>query len=267
MRAASLIALALLLAAQAACAGNSEKKGYWWGFDDAPADQDRKPAHPDLPPPPGEQRLLALYPTDVEKLIQQYRDYALWKMTPEHVEWYYRLQDFARRRANAFMSVTQVVMLQHPGLNMNTEYPETTPGIDAHAARQQQDIDALLKRDADHAALILLSRAGCAYCEVQRNTLRYFRQQHPGWQLREVDVDRQPRIKAKFSVDYTPTTVVILRGSQQWFPVAVGVESVTGLEQNLYRALRLLEGDSDPARFTLQGYQQDGIMDPEGVPK
>ena len=37
--------------------------------------------------------------------FEDYRQYALWKLTPEHVTWYYGLQDFARRRSRAFMDV------------------------------------------------------------------------------------------------------------------------------------------------------------------
>lgn len=258
-------------AASSAVGGDSdaaarEKHGYWWyekqpDPDEAPKD---KPEHPDMAPPPSDSQLVAMHPKDLEKLMDDYRDYALWKMTPEHVSWYYRLQDFARRRSQAFMNVTEVVMLQNAGMNMNAEYPDTTPGLNAHATRMRNDINALLQAKAQDAAIIMLSREGCEYCKVQHNTLVYFQQQHPGWTVREVDIAQHPEIKEQFSVEYTPTTVVIFKGdSKRWFPVAVGVTSVTGVEEGIYRAIRMLQGDTDPATFTMQEYERGGVLDPE----
>lgn len=259
--------LVLVSAAAGAGAENPEKKGYWWNKVEPAAETEApKPEHPDLGPPPADPQLEAMYPKDVEKLIEDYRDYALWKMTPEHVSWYYRLQDFARRRSTAFMNVTEYVMLTQASMNVNTDYPENTPGLTAHATAMQQEIDGVLKAHSGDAALVMLSRQGCPYCGAQRNILRYFSQRHPDWEIREFDIDRQPEVKAKFSVDYTPTTVVIFKGGdKQWFPVSVGVDSVSGIEENVFRAIRLMKGETSPETFTLQQYQQGGVMDPTGA--
>ena len=244
---------------------NDEKKGYWWYRVEPPAEtlEDEKPTHPDLTPPPSEAALAKMYPKDVEKMIDDYRQYALWKMTPEHVTWYYHLQDFARRRSQAFMNVTQYVMVTDAGLNMQTEYPQNSPGLAAREATYNASIDNRLNKERGSAALVELSRKSCSYCKAQHNALLYFQQKH-GWEVKDIDIDQHPEVKAKFSVDYTPTTVVIFRGTDKWFPVSVGVDSVTRIEQNLYQALRLLRGETDAQSFTLQDYQQGGLLDPKG---
>jgi len=222
--------------------------------------------HPDLQAPPSEDELAKMYPKDVEKVIDDYREYALWKMTPEHVTWYYHLQDFARRRSQAFMNVTQYVMVTDAGLNMQTEYPENAPGLAARQATYNASINDRLDKEKGGAALILLSRKSCPYCQAQHNALLYFQQRH-GWEIKDIDIDEHPEVKANFSVDYTPTTVVIFRGTDKWFPVSVGVESVSRIEQNLYSALRVMRGETDAQRYTLQDYQDGGKYDPQGAPK
>ena len=250
--------------AWAAQAVASERQGYWWKRE-APRETPVDPLEMVAPPP--EEELLKLHPKDVEKMIGDYRDFALWKMNPEHVTWYYTLQDFARRRSRAFMNVTDVVMLENPALNMNTVYPESPPGQEARLAQYNSSLDSRLNEERDKAALVLLSRKGCSYCDAQRAALKYFQQRH-GWEVREVDIDENPKMAIKFAVDYTPTTVVIFRGSDLWMPVSVGVDNVPSIEEGLYKALRLLNGETTPEQFDVHEYQDRGPYDPNrGVSK
>ena len=236
-----------------------EKRGYWWKKDEPPSDDAAVQAP--LPPPPSEEQLLKLHPKEVAKLIDDYRDNALWSMKPEHVTWYYRLQDFARRRARAFMNVTDYVMLQNPGLNMNTVYSDSPPGQEARRAEYEKSIGDRLDEEKGSAGLLLLVRRGCPYCEAQRTELKYFQQRH-GWDIKEVDIGDNPQVGAQFGVDYTPTTLVVFRNSDQWMPVSVGVDTVPTIEEGLYKALRLMHGETSPDRYDLQEYQDGGPYDP-----
>jgi conjugal transfer pilus assembly protein TraF len=245
------------LAPASAAPDKAGREGYWWRKEAPPEVPDAR----ELPTPPSEAELLKLHPKEVEKLLQDYRDFALWKLNPEHVTWYYYLQDFARRRSRAFMNVTDLVMLENPALNMNTVYPESPPGQDARLAQYNTALDSRLDQERDRAALVLLTRKGCPYCDAQRGALKYFQQRH-GWEVREFDIDENPQVGAKFSVDYTPTTVVIFRDSEQWMPVSVGVDTVPAIEAGLYKALRLLHGETSPQQFDLTEYQDGGPYDP-----
>jgi conjugal transfer pilus assembly protein TraF len=249
-------------AAEHAGAAAGEKQGYWWKKDPPPeAVPETDSPQEDLGPPPAEQELLKLHPKQVAKLIEDYRDYALWKMEPEHVTWYYTLQDFARRRSRAFMNVTDYVMLQNPALNMNTVYPESPPGQDARLEEFNASIAARLDDERDRAGLVLLTRKGCHYCDAQRTALKYFQQRH-GWEIKEIDIEDFPNLAARFGVDYTPTTIVVFRGSDQWMPVSVGVDTVPTIEEGLYKALRLIHGETTPQQFDVHEYQDGGPYDP-----
>lgn len=152
-------------------------------------------------------------------------------------------------------------MLRNSGLNMNTEYPTNTPGQNARVMAREQEVTGRVGGAREHAALILLTQPGCGYCEAQRATLNNFKQRH-GWAVREIDITQQPAAVTKFGTDYTPTTIMIVRDSNEWVPVAVGVESVAKIEESIYRSLRLLEGETTPQQFTLQQTQDGGVNDP-----
>lgn len=251
-------AFAVVLSTAAAV---DEKQGYWWKKDPPTPPDAEAPTHPDLPPPPDEATLQAMHPADFAKMLEDYRQYALWKMEPQHVAWYYQLQDVARRKARAFMNVTETVMLQNPELNMNSVYPTNNAGQAARKAQRDDSIAQRLALERDRAALVLLTRPGCGFCEPQRATLKHFQARH-GWEVKEFNLDESPQAIARFGTDYTPTTIVIFRDSTDWMPVAVGVESVPRVEESVYRAIRLVRGETTPQQFSVQEFQEGSPLDP-----
>lgn len=239
---------------------DDERRGYWWKKDPPPKVEEN-PEHPDLAAPPSEVALQAMHPQDFAKLLEDYRQYALWKMEPEHVAWYYELQDFARRKSRAFMNVTETVMLERPELNMNSVYPTTNAGQAARKTQHDESIANRLMLERDNVALVLLTRPSCGFCEPQRATLKHFQARH-GWEIKEYNLDESPQAAARFGTDYTPTTLVIFRSSPDWMPVAVGVESVPRVEESVYRAIRLMRGETTPQQFSLQEFQEGSPLDP-----
>jgi conjugal transfer pilus assembly protein TraF len=237
-----------------------EKRGYWWKKE-PPTPMSEEEAHRDLGPPPSEETLLAMHPQEVEKLVEEYREFAIWKMNEDTVRWYFQMQDFARRRARAFMNVTELVMLQNPELNMQTVYPTNPAGQQARAVQRAGSREGRIHKERERAALVMLTRQGCGYCDAQRGVLQHFQSKF-GWEIVEVDVEAQPQMAAKFAAETTPTTVVIFRDSPAWQPVALGVETLEGLEDGVYRALRFVSGEVQADQYTLQEFQDGGLYDP-----
>lgn len=250
--------LAALLATLPALAGEGNRYGYWWYEDPEPGAEDEWK----LGPPPPEEKLKMMKPSEFEKMLEDYREYAVMSDDLESTAWYYELQDFARRRSRSFMNRTEVVMLQRAELNMNTEYPVSNTGQNAREQKRQQSIDSRLRKERNNVALVLLSKPSCPYCPAQKNALKYFQQRH-GWAVKEINIEERPDIADKFGSRYTPTTVMIIRGSDEWMPVSVGVDNVPRIEENAYRALRMLRGETSASQFTLQEYQDGGAYDPQ----
>lgn len=260
------LAAALAIAAPAAAkegiadANAPAKQGYWWyqapPAPEPPADPDRL-VKPVIPP----MAVLATWtPPKIRRLIEQQRDFAATVLTLEAVADFWRLEDFARRKARAFAGVTQLALLQHPELNARSANPmvgdaraELTAGKDALRRRY-------LRAHAADFALVMFSREECGYCRVQWPIIQRF-QDETGWQVTLQDLNRKPELGRRFGVEVTPTTMVIRRGSQQRMVIATGVEAYPNLVQTAYQAVRLLSGDIRPEQFLTGAGEEGGFFD------
>jgi conjugal transfer pilus assembly protein TraF len=236
------------------------KHGYWW-YEIPPPPKPLEPADELVKPaiPPMAQ-LATWTPPRIRKLIEQQRDYAATVLTVEAVADFWRLQDFARRKARAFAGVTQLAMLQHPELNSKSANPMVG---DARAELNAQK-DGLrrgyLRAKSGEFALVMFSRSTCGYCRVQWPILQRF-QEEMGWQVTLMDIDRRPELAVRYGVEITPTTMLIRRNSAQRMVIASGVETYPNLAQMAYQATRLLSGDIRPEQFMTGPGEEDGFFD------
>lgn len=245
---------------------SQDKPGWWW------YQQTPKPTSPEstevpaqsrreLPPPPPLSELLQKHPDEIKALLEDYKKEAVWKPTPENVRDYYIIQDAARRKALAFTAVSGMVMLQNPNMNVAAEYPVNPPGISAKARRKYNEIQKYLATKRNEHALIMFTQEHCEYCVEQRASVRYFADK-TGWKIKEVDIVKTPAVAARFGIKQTPTIIVIQRNSTRWMPVALGVESGDYIEQNTYRAVKLLRGEITPEQFYTLEFERGGVFDP-----
>lgn len=237
------------------------KQGYWW-YAPAPEASDDK-AEPDAlakPVIPTMTELARWTPPKIRKLIEEQRDYAATVLSVDAVSDFWRLQDFARRKARAFAGVTQIAMLQHPELNAKSANPMVSDARDQMLALKDGVRRAYLRAQARDFALVMFSRASCGYCRVQWPVVQRF-QDEMGWQVTLQDLDRRPEIAQRYGVEVTPTTMVIRRGSPQRMVIATGVEAYPNLIQTAYQAVRLLSGDIRPEQFLTGAGEEDGFFD------
>lgn len=237
--------------------GQSGRQGYWWyQKPPEPARAPEEDAPLDKPAIPPMRELATWTPPRIAKLITAQRDYAATVLTVEAVADFWRLQDFARRKARAFAGVTQLAMLLHPELNAKSANPMVGDARSAMGAQKDAIRRAYLRGQAARYALVMFSRASCGYCRVQWPILQRFQEEH-GWQVINQDLDAHPELAARFGVEVTPTTMIIRRNSAQRMIVATGVEAYPNLAQTAYQAARLLNGDIRPEQF-LSGAGEDG---------
>ncbi|WP_422058764.1 conjugal transfer protein TraF [Sphingomonas sp.] len=255
-----LMPAAVLAQAAQDAAAAKRKHGYWW-YETPPPPKPPEPADELVKPaiPPMAQ-LATWTPPRIRKLIEQQRDYAATVLTVDAVADFWRLQDFARRKARAFAGVTQLAMLQHPELNSKSANPMVG---DARAELNAQK-DGLrrgyLRAKSGEFALVMFSRSTCGYCRVQWPILQRF-QEEMGWQVTLMDIDRRPELAVRYGVEITPTTMLIRRNSAQRMVIASGVETYPNLTQMSYQATRLLSGDIRPEQFMTGPGEEDGFFD------
>lgn len=249
-------------AAQAQVQGDQNpRSGYWW-YQAPPKTAELKDDPDALVKPviPPMAELATWTPPKIRKLIEQQRDYAATVLTVDAVADFWRLQDFARRKARAFAGVTQIAMLQHPELNSKSANPMVGDARDQLSAQKDQIRRQYLRAHANEFALVMFSRSTCGYCRVQWPIVQRF-QEEMGWQVTLQDIDRKPELGQRFGVEVTPTTMIIRRGSQQRMVIAAGVEAYPNLIQMAYQAVRLLSGDIRPEQFLTGAGEEDGFFD------
>lgn len=254
------IALACLAAADMAGAAHSapQKQGYWWYEAPKPAKQEAEAI--EKPVIPAMAELATWTPPKIRKLIEQQRDYAATVLTVDAVADFWKLQDFARRKARAFAGVTQLALLQHPELNSKSANPMVGDARTELTAQKDAMRRSYLRSHANEFALVMFSRESCGYCRVQWPIIQRF-QEETGWEVTQIDLDRRPEVKERFGIDVTPTTMLIRRGRNQRMPVANGVEAYPNLVQTAYQAVRLLLGDIRPEQFLTAPGEDDGFFD------
>lgn len=271
MRRRLALAAALLLPTQAALAQASESAGpqsgsggYWW-YQAPPKVEKAEEEKPDpdalvKPVIPPMAQLATWTPPKIRTLIEQQRDYAATVLTVEAVSDFWRLQDFARRKARAFAGVTQLAMLTHPELNARAANPMVGEARDVLGAQKDQLRRQYLRAKAGEFALVMFARASCGYCRVQWPIVQRF-QDEMGWQVSLMDLDRKPELGQRFGVEVTPTTMVIRRNSAQRMVIAAGVETYPNIAQMAYQAVRLLSGDIRPEQWLTAAGEEDGFFD------
>ncbi|TAJ74920.1 MAG: conjugal transfer protein TraF [Sphingobium sp.] len=241
--------------------GDRGTRGYWW-YETPKADAADKTDNEIVPKPviPPMAELAKWAPPRIAKLIEQQRDYAATVLTIDAVADFWRLQDFARRKARAFAGVTQLAMLTYPQLNARAANPMVGEARDALGAHKDQVRRHYLRAHAGEFALVMFARDSCGYCKVQWPIVQRF-QEDMGWQVSLMDLDRKPELSQRFGVEVTPTTMVIRRNSAQRMVIAAGVETYPNIAQMAYQAVRLLRGDIRPEQWLTGAGEEDGFFD------
>lgn len=235
------------------------RQGYWW-YQAPEAEAKDEPGQLAKPSIPPMAELATWTPPKIRKLIEDQRDYAATVLTVEAVTDFWRLEDFARRKARAFAGITQIAMLQNPELNSKSANPMVGDARAQLSAQKDTIRIRYLRAHAGEFALVMFSRAACGYCRVQWPIVQRF-QDETGWQVTRIDLDQRPETGGRFGVDVTPTTMLIRRGSAQRMIVATGVEAYPNLAQMTYQAVRLLRGDIRPEQFMTGPGEDAGFFD------
>lgn len=265
----TLIALTLIsLACHATASASAEpvknnpKHGLFWY--ETPKKEEEKKVEAKYPRPvvPSAEELFQMHPKDMQELLDKTRDYAVYKLSPDAVLDYYKVQDATRRKASAFTNLTGYVMLDNPSLNAAQDYPITNPGNAEKQRERQASKNKALQKNRNEYALLFFTEPNCGFCVQQSRILENF-QRDSSWYIKQIDITREPAAKKKFNVDRAPVTILIKRNSpDKWMPVSVGVDSLDNLRTSIYNMTRVLNGEIDPRQFFTNEQQQGGFFDP-----
>lgn len=247
-------------------------RGYWFYEDPPKKAKAKKPRRGTIPtaraplgPLPPYKDLMDAHPADLRQVFTERLEEAVWRPTPKNVYAFMLVKDVARRKALAVTQMHSYLLLKYPQLNMNSVRAVHTFARDTEAREKQREITSALARERNRYALIYFRSDTCVFCKEQDSAIHYF-QIRTGWQVKEVDVNRMPRLARDMNIEVTPSIILIKRGTDDYMPVAVGATASTDLEGNIYRGMRLLKGEVTPQQFFMYEFDKGGLMDPKGDP-
>ena len=242
------------------------KRGWWW-YEKIPLEkrdrdekvEDGKKRSPRLSDYTMEE-LWNMYPDDFQAVLMAFQKKAVQVPSENNVREYYVVQDIARRKSLAFANVSAAVMQKYPDLSVAADYPITAPGRNAEVSQRTDEIESRIRSAREEFALIYFSSAGCPYCAEEGSILSRFVEKY-GWEIREIDIEREAAVSSIFGIETTPTLLLIYRGRADHITVSAGVASLAEIEEKLYRGLRLLKNEITPEEYSLYEFQRGGAFD------
>ena len=267
MRWPLMTAAMLMLSVSASASYYTDSATGWWWYQKEPEKQTEKTARKEKPAKPTPslkdytyEQIWEMHPDQFQEFAEALKKKAVQKPSEENVKEYFEVQEIARKKALAFSNVAQFVWQKYPELTTKKDYPITTPGNLARIAQINEERQRVLRDNRDDFALIYFQRSDCSYCDEQSRILDWFTNE-TGWTVKQVNIRENPGLAAKFSVEITPTLILIQKGNQDYLPVSAGVISADEIEDKAYRAVRLLKGDISPEDYSLYEFQKGGGFD------
>ena len=131
---------------------------------------------------------------------------------------------------------------------------------------QQEEIAGTIREAGKDHALLFFAAAGCGFCEKQAQILASFVDKY-GWQVKPVNMEREPNIALRFNITTTPTLLLIRQDREASMRIATGVATLPEIERNLYQAIRSMRGDTSMESFTTYDFQKGSALDPASILK
>ncbi|MCL2791227.1 MAG: conjugal transfer protein TraF [Desulfobulbus sp.] len=254
------------------------KHGWFWYEDPPPIEAERKEPVPEPTTSATASRdvslarysaetLWSMHPDDFQQLLNGLQKKAVQYPTEQNILEYLSIQDIARRKALAYANATQYVTRKRADLfNISQVYPTSSPGTLARVQMQQEEIAATIREARDDHALLFFASTGCGFCEKQTQILTAFVDTY-GWQVKPVDIAREPDLALRFNITTTPTLLLIRQDQEAAMSIATGVATLPEIERNLYQAIRSLRGDTAMESFTTYDFQKGSALDPTSILK
>lgn len=268
MRWPLMLAALLSMTVSASASYYTDSSTGWWWYQKEPEKQaekltkKKKPVKQPIPSLKDYtyEQIWEMHPDQFQEFAEALKKKAVQKPSEENVKEYFEVQEIARKKALAFSNVAQFVWQKYPELTTKKDYPITTPGNLARISQINEERQRVLRDNREDFALVYFQRPYCSYCDEQSRILDWFTNE-TGWTVKRVNIQENPGLAAKFSVEITPTLILIQKGNQDYLPVSAGVISADEIEDKAYRAVRLLKGDISPEEYSLYEFQKGGGFD------
>ncbi len=211
------------------------------------------------------EELWSMYPDDFQELLNVIQKKAVQQPTEANIIEYLTMQDIARRKALAYTSATMYVTQKYADkFSVASVYPTSKPGMTARVQIQNEEISNTIFNARNNHALLFFTSEGCRFCSQQASILAYFQEKYR-WEIKPVDIRKNIAAATRFNIQTTPTLLLVKRGEKESMPISVGVASLTEIERKLYRAVRVMNGETSPSDFLRYDFQKGSGLDPKSI--
>lgn len=248
------------------------KQGWWWykdpvkkqpknGENDKTA-QSLSKSYPSLKDYTPDQ-LWNMRPDEFRKLWLEFRDKSVQNPSNENMREFYTMTDLASSKALAFTNSYTAYVAKHPDFAMNYEYPTNIPGSGTSVVMQNEEISKEINGRSTDYGLIYFYSHTCQFCARQSSILNIFKRHFPSFEVKAIEVGENPDLADLFNVHTVPHIVLIYRyNEKESMPISTGVIDADDLQHRIYRAMRLLRGETTEEQFNTYDYLKGTGMDP-----
>jgi conjugal transfer pilus assembly protein TraF len=177
----------------------------------------------------------------------------------ENVLRWVQYMDIARRKAMQFSSTWAWVMQKNPQY-ANASFPMTVPGRRAYNRARFHEVRKVLHENSKRFALLLFIDNGPFTSEAKRLAGMFMHDAR--WPVKIIDITKTPEIAALLGVRFAPQMWIIGKDNPKPVPVAAGLVSMKQLEMRVYRAVRIITGESEPQEYGVHGFERISFMSP-----
>ncbi len=198
-----------------------------------------------------------LPPEEFKRLLDQVRDYALYKTTPENVYNYLRLQKVAIKRSEKFMNVAAYVAMTHPDVMFNS-IPETKLEAEQTRIARLNYRRQKLREVSRGYGVVFFYKPNCKYCQMEIPVLDALAQEY-GFEVRGINISQNPNLAYKFNIRVTPSLILVSkRNPKKYMLISEGFINLANLLILIPRATDILEGRLTPDNFL--NWKEENIM-------
>lgn len=196
---------------------------------------------------PSAEELYHMKPSQIKKWVNKASEEAIGNPTEENVKRWIEYMNVVERKASEFAGMWAWVIQTNPDLYKEAAlYPSVEPGNRALWKRIWRSIGEVLKTRSNDYALLFFYRNNDPYSESMDFILKSFKENHPEWQIKKIDVNQYPYLAEKFNITYVPQIWLLPRKTRKAIPLTAGPVSVLVLEKKIYHTIMVVEGKLPP---------------------
>jgi conjugal transfer pilus assembly protein TraF len=176
--------------------------------------------------------------SEVSDLVNDVKDYAIQKPTPENVKTYMTLQAVVMEKASRFQKVWGEVLLENPVLNENAKRPASGYVSGMMIRQERDDMEAAVKEMREDMGILLFYTDDCPYCDAQKTILENFAKKHSWQNISGVNISQEPQAARDYNVQLVPDLWVVgnVNGRIERRRISAGVSAGSEIEKGLLSA-------------------------------